>query len=71
MVSDRIANAIIVVATIVWAVNFGAPFVLHDYAPSETINAIFMAIVGGVFALKRAALSAEHDDRDDREDRHA
>jgi hypothetical protein len=33
-------------------VNFGARFFVAEYEPSESINAIFMAIVGGVFALK-------------------
>ena len=52
MLNDKTANAIIGVVTVVWAVNFGARFAVVDYQPSESINAIFMAIVGGVFALK-------------------
>lgn len=52
MLNERVANAIIIVVTVVWAVNFGARFVVAEYEPSESINAIFMAIVGGVFALK-------------------
>jgi hypothetical protein len=52
MLNDRIANVIIGVVTAIWAINFLARFVVADYEPSETINAIFMAIVGGVFALK-------------------
>lgn len=52
MLNERVANVIIVMITLVWAVNFGARFFVVDYQPSESINAIFMAIVGGVFALK-------------------
>ena len=36
--------------TAVWASNFLAGVVIPGYQPSETINGIFMAIVGGVFA---------------------
>lgn len=50
--SDRFANGIIVVVTVVWVVNFFARFIVPGYQPSEAINAIFMAIVGSVFALK-------------------
>jgi hypothetical protein len=70
MVSDRTANAIILVVTAVWATNFAAPFLWHAYEPSESINAIFMAIVGGVFALKKASLS-EPDRKDPAPDRDA
>ena len=52
MLSERLANLVIIVVTLVWATNFAARFFVHDYQSSETINAIFMAIVGGVFALK-------------------
>lgn len=52
MLNERVANAIIIIVTLVWAVNFGARFVVPEYESSESINAIFMAIVGGVFALK-------------------
>lgn len=52
MLSERLANAVIVLVCSVWAVNFGARFIVPDYAPQESINAIFMAIVGGTFALK-------------------
>lgn len=49
---ERLANWIIGIITGVWVANFLAPFVFDNYDTSETINAIFMAIVGGVFALK-------------------
>jgi Flp pilus assembly protein protease CpaA len=50
-VSDRTRTAIIAVVTVVWAVNFVAGLAVPHYDTSESINAIFMAIVGGLFAL--------------------
>ena len=61
MLNERLANVVIGVVTLVWATNFGARFVVHDYQSSETINAIFMAIVGGVFALKAKAGDKDKD----------
>jgi hypothetical protein len=51
MINDRTRTVIIAVVTLVWAVNFTAGLVVSDYKPSESINGIFMAIVGGLFAL--------------------
>lgn len=51
MVGDRTRTVIIGVVTTVWAINFGAGFVVDDYKPDQAINGIFMAIVGGLFAL--------------------
>lgn len=53
MPSERVRTTIIAVVTTVWAVNFSAGLVLEDYQPDQAINAIFMAIVGGLFALGR------------------
>lgn len=51
MPSERVRNVIIGVVTTVWAVNFAAGLLVDDYTPDQAINAIFMAIVGGLFAL--------------------
>lgn len=51
MPSQRVRNAIIAVVTTVWAVNFGAGLLVPDYQADQSINAIFMAVVGGLFAL--------------------
>lgn len=51
MPSDRVRNIIIGVVTTVWASNFAAGLVVPGYEPDQAINAIFMAIVGGLFAL--------------------
>ena len=50
--NERLANAIIIVITTVWAVNFFAGVVVETYEPSEAINAIFMGTVGLLFAIK-------------------
>lgn len=60
MISDRTRTIIIFVVTAVWAVNFLTGVVVHDYKPSESINGIFMGIVGGLFAL-----SARNKDKED------
>jgi hypothetical protein len=52
--SDRVVNLVISLVCLVWGVNFFARFIPSlNYTPSESINAIFMAIVGGLIALKR------------------
>jgi ABC-type branched-subunit amino acid transport system permease subunit len=53
VISDRTATIIIAVVTVIWAANIIAGMVrLNDYQPSESVNAIFMAVVGGAFALR-------------------
>lgn len=51
MPSERVRNAIITVVTAVWACNFVAGLTVTDYEPDQAINAIFMAVVGGLFAI--------------------
>ncbi len=51
MISDKTRTAIISVVTAVWAINFLAGLSVPDYEPDQAINGIFMAIVGGLFAL--------------------
>lgn len=51
MISDRTRTVIIGVVTTIWAINFLAGLVVEGYEPSESINGIFMGIVGGLFAL--------------------
>lgn len=53
MVSDRTANIVIGVVTAIWAGNVLVGMIpATGYQPSEGINAIFTAIVGGAFALR-------------------
>lgn len=61
MISDRTATIVIAVITVVWAGNIVAGMLrVNDYQPSESVNGIFMAIVGGAFAL-RARGGGEND----------
>jgi hypothetical protein len=53
MISKPLASAIIVIVTLVWAINFAAQFIVDGYSPDVAINGIFMAIVGGALALSR------------------
>lgn len=53
MLPKSLATVIIIVVTVVWAVNFAAQFVVAEYSPDVAINGIFMAIVGGALALSR------------------
>lgn len=53
MISDRTANIIISIVTAIWAGNIVAGMLPNlDHEPSESVNGIFMAIVGGAFALR-------------------
>jgi hypothetical protein len=63
-VSDRVRTIVIGVVTGVWATNFMAGLVVTDYKPSESINGIFMAIVGGLFALGARASNKEDSKKD-------
>jgi hypothetical protein len=51
--SDRAANIITAVVTVVWVANVvGGMFEINGYQPSEGINTIFTVIVGGAFVLR-------------------
>lgn len=53
MIDPKLKNWIISIVTGVWALNFIVGLVPQlDYKPDQAINAIFMAIVGGLFALQ-------------------
>jgi hypothetical protein len=54
LLNKRLADAIVVVVTIVWFINFLAPlFPGIEYQSDPTIHAVFMAVVGGTLALRR------------------
>lgn len=54
MIPKGLANAIVVLVSLVWAGNFVASVWLTDYQTDSTINFVFMTIVGGALALRRA-----------------
>lgn len=47
-----LANAIIVLVTLVWAGNFAAGLFVPDYRSDPSLNFVFMTIVGGALALR-------------------
>lgn len=47
-----LANAIVVLVSLVWAGNFLASVFLPGYSSDATINFVFMTIVGGMLALR-------------------
>lgn len=53
MISSGARTVVIGVVTTIWAFNVLGGAFLPDYEPSESINGIFMVIVGGLFALKK------------------
>ncbi len=59
MVTPRIANAVIVVVTIVWVCSFVLSVVVPEYRADPQISVIFMGIVGGSLALKARKPSAD------------
>ena len=63
MISDRAATILIAVVTTIWAVNILAGmFAINGYQPSESINGIFMGIVGGAFALRARSHRGDDDE---------
>lgn len=64
VIPDRLRNALLIVITTVWVVNFGAALVVPDYNPSESINAVFTVIVGALFALGNKKSSGKDDEQD-------
>lgn len=48
--SDRTRTTVILVITVVWALNFIATAALPDYKAPPEINSIFMGTVGAVLA---------------------
>jgi len=58
VIDPKLRNWIISTVTVVWALNFLVGIIpWFHYKPDQAINAIFMAIVGGLFAI-----SARRDD---------
>lgn len=52
MLSPVVANSVIVLVSLVWLVNFAAPFVVADYSSDPQLNLVFMSVVGGALALR-------------------
>lgn len=53
MIPKPLASAIIILVSVIWALNFFMQFLVTTYHPDITLNGIFMGIVGGALALSR------------------
>lgn len=49
--SRRTSTIIIAVVTTLWIVNFIATLTVDGYEPSESVNAVFASIIGGIVAM--------------------
>lgn len=49
--NETLKNGLIVLVSLVWAANFGASLAVPGYTSDASIHAVFMATVGGLFAL--------------------
>lgn len=68
MIDPKLKNWIISIVTAVWALNFVVGLVPQlDYKPDQAINAIFMAIVGGLFALQARKPNDSNGEQDKKE----
>lgn len=44
--NNKLRTALIVLISVVWAANFLAPLIEHDYKPPAEVNMAFMGVVG-------------------------
>jgi hypothetical protein len=66
VIDPKLRNWIISTVTAVWALNFLVGIIpWFHYKPDQAINAIFMAIVGGLFAI--SARRTDNGDKDKKE----
>jgi hypothetical protein len=48
------ADVVLVIAAVGWLANIVLSVMVEAYDQSEAVNAVVLAVMGGVFALKRA-----------------
>lgn len=53
MLSKRMTRWVVIVVTVIWAVNILAGILSTTYSADQAVNGIFMAIVGGILAVGR------------------
>lgn len=68
MLPKPLASAIIILVSVIWALNFFMQFLVTTYHPDITLNGIFMGIVGGALALSRKDKDDPPNGRRDAED---
>jgi hypothetical protein len=62
-----LANAIVILVTVVWAANFILQFIVPTYKTDPLIHTAFMAIVGAAFAFSRKDKDTDKKDKPDTE----
>lgn len=62
--SDWVVNYLLVVSSIVWVANFTIGVFVASYKGSETVNAVFLAVIGGIFTLKTKQKADEAEDEE-------
>jgi hypothetical protein len=68
MLPRPLTSAIIILVSVIWTINFLAPFVLETYKSDVTLNGVFMAIVGGALALSKKSGGSSGDKSKDEGD---
>lgn len=63
--SNRVRTAVVMIVTIVWALNFVASLAIPTYQAPPEINSIFMAVMGT--ALATAPMVGSRRQRDEEE----
>jgi hypothetical protein len=63
MIPQWLVTGIVSLVAVVFAINYGAQFVVPHYTPDATITAVFGAVVGSVLALgvKRGPTNKDRD----------
>lgn len=51
MFSESTRRIVTTVVAVAWLINFAAGLFMEEYDPSESVNAIFMGIVGALYSM--------------------
>lgn len=71
--SNTVRTVLVIIVTVVWAINFTAPIFSPNFKPSPELNVAFMAILGVLTASYRKEDGGEDKEKpkhkaDDREE---
>lgn len=67
--SNKTRTMLIIVVTLVWAMNFTAPVFVKDYKPAAELNVAFMAILGILTSSYKRGNDNDRDEEDNQRDR--
>lgn len=54
MIGTRVRNAVVAAVTVVWVVSVLAPLVVHDFRAPDSINGLFMSVLGALMLTGRS-----------------